>query len=551
MTGAMTSQQSRQVLIVLPNGGEDDPVLPVLRQQFDLTVVTTAEEALRLLRAHDFDLVIASTDQLRALNEAGNAALQIILSAIEQSACIVDRAGQVIWRNDRMEQYPPQVPRAIGQACAAAAETLEGAATTVRETVVVEGGAPLDVRIAPLPDAQGAIEQFVALVCDKSDNHRLRDKLNAIDRAGRELVGINTENLASMDIPDRLALLEERIIRCCRELLHFDHFAVLLIDEKTRRLETLIASGITQADTLDLFAEREGSGVTGYVAATGESYCCVDVTQDQRYVPGLEDARSCLAVPLSLHDRVIGVLNVESDKVAAFSDEDRQFAEIFGRYIALALHILQLLAVERHATTGQIAADVEAECATPLNDIAAGVAGLMDTCAADPALRARLAELLGKVDQVKEAIHAATRRPAVVIGTGSPADANTLAGKHILIADDEDIIRETIAEVLAGAGAIVTTAKDGNEAVRLIRASSFDLVLSDIKMPNRNGYEVFAAAREAREDCAVILITGFGYDPEHSVVRASREGLAGVLFKPFKVEQLLEQIRNAICKTAS
>ena len=44
----------------------------------------------------------------------------------------------------------------------------------------------------------------------------------------------------------------------------------------------------------------------------------------------------------------------------------------------------------------------------------------------------------------------------------------------------------------------------------------------------------------------MILITGFGYDPEHSIVRASREGLAGVLFKPFKVEQLLELIEKAV-----
>jgi DNA-binding NtrC family response regulator len=72
------------------------------------------------------------------------------------------------------------------------------------------------------------------------------------------------------------------------------------------------------------------------------------------------------------------------------------------------------------------------------------------------------------------------------------------------------------------------------------------LILSDIKMPNKNGYEVFAAARAAHRDCAVILITGFGYDPNHAIVRASKEGLTGVLFKPFKVEQLMEEVRNAL-----
>jgi DNA-binding NtrC family response regulator len=71
-------------------------------------------------------------------------------------------------------------------------------------------------------------------------------------------------------------------------------------------------------------------------------------------------------------------------------------------------------------------------------------------------------------------------------------------------------------------------------------------VLSDIKMPHRNGYEIFAAARRRREDLPVILMTGFGYDPNHSIVRASQEGLASVLFKPFKVDQLLDEVRKAL-----
>jgi DNA-binding NtrC family response regulator len=44
----------------------------------------------------------------------------------------------------------------------------------------------------------------------------------------------------------------------------------------------------------------------------------------------------------------------------------------------------------------------------------------------------------------------------------------------------------------------------------------------------------------------VILMTGFGYDPNHSIVRASQEGLQAVLFKPFKVDQLLAEVRKAL-----
>ena len=86
----------------------------------------------------------------------------------------------------------------------------------------------------------------------------------------------------------------------------------------------------------------------------------------------------------------------------------------------------------------------------------------------------------------------------------------------------------------------------GDKAVKLVQRRSFDLVLSDIRMPGASGYDVFAAVKKVNVHCPVILITGFGYDPNHSIVRASHDGLAAVLFKPFKVEQLLEDVRHAL-----
>ncbi|MCE2968514.1 MAG: hypothetical protein LW831_13410, partial [Phycisphaeraceae bacterium] len=63
-------------------------------------------------------------------------------------------------------------------------------------------------------------------------------------------------------------------------------------------------------------------------------------------------------------------------------------------------------------------------------------------------------------------------------------------------------------------------------------------------------YEIFAAARKVSPDLPVILMTGFGYDPHHSVVRASQEGLSCVLFKPFQAERLIEEVHKALAKNA-
>jgi DNA-binding NtrC family response regulator len=93
----------------------------------------------------------------------------------------------------------------------------------------------------------------------------------------------------------------------------------------------------------------------------------------------------------------------------------------------------------------------------------------------------------------------------------------------------------------------VDLAKDGAEACALLAGEPrFDLVISDIKMPHKNGYEIFAAANKIGHGPPVILMTGFGYDPNHAIVRASQEGLAAVLFKPFKVDQLMVEVRSAL-----
>ena len=310
----------------------------------------------------------------------------------------------------------------------------------------------------------------------------------------------------------------------------------------------MLATGLSEeAKSLELYAEEEGNGVSGFVAATGRSCIVADAQADDRYLPGLPDARSSLTVPLRYHGDVIGVLNVEADRVGAFTDHDRQFAEILGRYIAVALHVLELLAVERHATTGQLAADVDAELAAPLNDILSDVTALIAGHENESDLCADLKRIIDDVDTIKRALHSVTK-PKGVAGLVREAELTDplLDGKRILVADDEDIIRETVSDVLSKHGALVAAARDGAEAIAMIRQQHFDLVLSDIKMPQRNGYEVFAASREKDPDCPVLLVTGFGYDPNHAIVRASKEGLAGVLFKPFKVDQLLEEIRHAL-----
>src|SRR5262249_30214197 len=92
----------------------------------------------------------------------------------------------------------------------------------------------------------------------------------------------------------------------------------------------------------------------------------------------------------------------------------------------------------------------------------------------------------------------------------------------------------------------VTVACCGQEAIDKIGVDDYQLVVSDIRMPDKSGYDVFAATRKKEHTPPVILMTAFGYDPNHSILRATQEGLQAVLYKPFKVQQLLDEVRKAL-----
>ncbi len=119
-----------------------------------------------------------------------------------------------------------------------------------------------------------------------------------------------------------------------------------------------------------------------------------------------------------------------------------------------------------------------------------------------------------------------------------------IAGARILVADDRQYIREFLQDFLVLEGFRVDVAEDGREAIEMVGRAHYDLVLSDIKMPHVNGYEVFAKVKEAHPETKIILMTAYGYDPAHSIVKASEFDLAAVLFKPFQ----MARVRNAIVK---
>jgi len=530
--------------------------LEFLSSHFEIELAEELETALEAMRRRPFSAVLAETADFLPL-ERGIVTQQasVVLDTLGEGVCIAGPTGQLLWSNRRMRELAPSVTGSLEGICRRAYEELaaakEGTSTRgKRYSLRPDGDTYYEVICSPVRDRQGLIRQVVAVVVDATHQRRQQLKLNAIDRAGKELVGL--EGAFEKDVPERLQMLADRILKCSRNVLNFQHYAVLLLDERTNRLELIISEDIgEEAERYELFASTEGNGICGYVAATGRSYICPDVRKDPRYLAGLPGARSSLTVPLRLHDKVVGVLNVESRQVGVFTEEDRQFAEIFANYVALALHILNLLVSERHCAHFQISDSIRAELAGPLNDIAAEASELMEDYIGYDDLRERLSRIVDHACAVRNFVNRYPQSPGgVVRRRGEPiAEEPLLAGKRVLVADDEELIRHTIRDVLSTCGCRVDVVADGGQARDRLRNDRYDLVISDINMPGADGYEVFAEARRNDPPTPVLLVTAFGYDANHSVLRATREGLAKVLLKPFKVDQLLQACRTVLQRT--
>ena len=115
---------------------------------------------------------------------------------------------------------------------------------------------------------------------------------------------------------------------------------------------------------------------------------------------------------------------------------------------------------------------------------------------------------------------------------------------RILVVDDEPSMRELLAIVLKREGYEVVLAESGREAVAALERHPFDLLVSDIKMPDMSGVDVLRAAKTIDRDILGIMVTAFA--STDTAVEALRLGAYDYVSKPFNVEELKDRIRKAL-----
>jgi two-component system, sensor histidine kinase SagS len=526
----------------------------------DLVRVSSPARALALLRAERFDAVFADGHDRSLWARVGELVqAEGILEAIPDAVAVVDPAHRVLWANAAFDRWCGGPTEGRNFYDALGSPGLQSPAVCPLKTALAglgvlsrlhcRDGRYLDLQVTPVYDPDQKITQLICLGRDVTGEVVQQNKLDALHKAGRELAGLAPEQIAEMGLEERIEVLKLNIRRFTHDLLHYDVIEVRLLDPQTGRLEPLLQEGMTAAAAgRDLYAKAEGNGITGYVAATGKSYLCPDTTADPLYVEGSPGARSSLTVPLLVGDKVIGTFNVESPTANAFGEDDLQFAEIFSREIASVLNTLELLTAEKRSTASQSIAAISREVALPVDEILAAATAVLDRYIGhDAEIADKLKRILAGARSIKQSIQKVGEDLTPPDPRGpAPAESGHphLRGLRVLVADSDERVRRSAHGLLGRFGCVVETARDGREALTMARLSTYDAILADIRLPDVDGYEVYRRLRECQPQAKVVLMTSYGYDPSHALVKARQDGLRFVLFKPFRMDQLLDALAS-------
>lgn len=419
----------------------------------------------------------------------------------------------------------------------------------------VEGG--LASGIVPSP-VLGANAKIVVTIRDITEEVLQEQKLAAIHQAGAKLTDLKPDEIFAMDVEQRIELLKDNIRHYTEDLLNIEVIEIRLLEQSTGNLIPLLSVGIDQAAAdRRLMASPSGNGVTGYVASNAVSYLCRDTATDPMYLEAFKGARSSLTVPILLHDEVIGTINVESPKLAAFSESDQQFLEIFARDVAVALNTLELLVAQRSNAAQQSCEAIHAAIALPLDDLLLDSVFLMEKYIGhDSETVTRLRSVLTKARNIKKSIQTiglTLAQQDVANNQELTEHYAKLNGRRILVVDPDENVRNDAHALLERYGCVVETAHCGDQAVSMVRSTDekYDVILSDIKLPDYSGYQLMLRLQKLMTHVPIALMTGFGYDPGHSIVKARQAGLhrKAILYKPFHLDQLLSVTEMLIAET--
>jgi sigma-B regulation protein RsbU (phosphoserine phosphatase) len=180
------------------------------------------------------------------------------------------------------------------------------------------------------------LRQFAAQVAVALVNARLFERQRLDAEAFETLAEIGREVAAVLDLGELLS----HIAHLTRRVVDYRTFGILLLNETTNELEMRVA--VQFGEKVALPKVPLGEGVVGYAALHREPVLVPDVSKDPRYIKVVDDVRSELAVPMLLKERCIGVFDLESPELDAFTKRDVEILTLLASQAAVAIENARL-----------------------------------------------------------------------------------------------------------------------------------------------------------------------------------------------------------------
>src|SRR6185503_16404959 len=183
---------------------------------------------------------------------------------------------------------------------------------------------------------EAVLRQFAAHVAVAIENARLFEHARDYTSTLETLSEIAREFGAILNLDELLT----RIASLTRRVIDYRTFGIALLNEKTQELETKVA--VRYGEQVELPRVKVGSGLIGYAALHKQAVLVPDVSVDPRYIKVVEDAKSELVIPLLLKDRCIGVFDLESPELDAFSKTHVEILTLLASQAAVAIENARL-----------------------------------------------------------------------------------------------------------------------------------------------------------------------------------------------------------------
>jgi len=511
--------------------------------------------------AADYMVVDRSTPQL--MSDMQFCAMGLF-DALPDGVVLLNDSYMILWHNQKFRSLLKTDESLIGRSLQDAIRPADGTdLTRIAAPESVDGAASLNVKcedrtVLGLRLARTAIplgtdhrRALILTVRDVTQQMMSKQKQDAIYRAGLEMGNLSPDEVTAMTHEERIALLKDQILQLTQEVLGYDTFEIRLLNSESHELMPLLEFGMDpEAASRRLFAAESGNGVTGFVAFSKKSYLCADTKNDRLYLCGATDARSSLTVPLMIRDTVLGTFNVESPGTLSFDQKDLDFLTLFGRVVASSLNQLQLLAAEKVTAATENSDRLRRSVAGPSDEILNAATWILERYIGhDPDVCERLHLITDRIRRISASVGSvkpSENSSGLVAPTVTRPPRKALQGKRVLVVDQDATAREEAHNLLGQMGCEVEAVQTAKEACAMLRNYHYDVVLTDIRLSDANGYECFRKVREINGQVPIIMMTAFGWDASHSIVKARQEGLKAVLYKPFRRAQMLDEVEKAV-----